>query len=102
MQSSVPGLWQGKVEVAGYDVGFSLLFKGHGTDLSGDLTAAPVGVLPCDHVQIDAAGNISFSVHARDHAATFTGKLIPATHSMEGTITGDAGSGSWSLVKTQS
>jgi hypothetical protein len=102
VQDSVPGLWQGNVQVAGYDVGFSLLFKKSGSGLTADLTAGPIGVLPCDNVKIDAAGNISFSVRAQDHSATFTGKLAPATHSMAGTLNGDAGSGSWSVVKKPS
>jgi len=102
MQANASGSWRGKVEVEGRDVPFSLAVKKNGSALSGVITADPVGVLPCDSVAVDPVGNITFSAHVDDKAATFTGKLAPDAQSMTGTLSGSVGSGDWSLAKNKS
>jgi hypothetical protein len=102
MQARVSGQWQGKVDLAGTAVGFSMLIKNNGNALTGVLHAPQVGDLPCDHIAIDPAGNISFSVHVDDKGANFSGKLTPDTHSMAGNLTSSIGSGDWTLTKKQS
>jgi hypothetical protein len=99
MGRSVSGYWKGNVDVSGYNVDFALLVKTDGKTLSGVLTSSRVGDLPCDQIQVDDRGNITFSTHFAGKDASFTGKVAPDHHSMTGSLTGSVGDGSWSLAK---
>jgi hypothetical protein len=102
MQASVPGLWKGTIEVYGQEVPFSLAVKRTGADLTGVISTEQVGDVPCDQIKIDPAGNISFTAHADDRSATFTGKLAADAKSMAGNLNSSVGPGEWTLAKNKS
>ena len=102
MQASVPGLWRGTIEVYGQEVPFTLAVKQTGADLSAVISTEQVGDVPCDHLAIDPAGNISFAAHVDDKSATFTGKLAADAKSMAGNMNSSVGPGQWTLAKNKS
>jgi len=102
MQANASGPWHGTLNVNGNDFDFTLVVKSDGKSLSGVLNQERVGDVPCDKLEIDASGNISFSAHVEDKAVSFTGKLAPDTQSMAGNLSGDFGDGTWSLAKNKS
>jgi hypothetical protein len=101
MQARVSGTWEGTVDVAGYSVPVSLAVHRKGANLSGVITSAQVGDVPCDKLAVDPQGNISFSAHVQDKDMTFTGKMA-SDRAMAGTLTGSIGDGTWSLAKNKS
>jgi hypothetical protein len=102
MQMNLPGHWQGSVDLNGNQVDFSMNVKNDGKSLSGVLNSPRVGDVPCDQLQVDAMGNITFSAHLQDKSMSFTGKVAPDAQSMTGTFDGSIGTGMWSLAKSKS
>jgi hypothetical protein len=100
--SMVAGTWQGSLQLQGQEIPFSLAITETGTRISAIASSSQVGDVPCDHVAVDHAGNISFTVHYQDKDATFTGKLAPDSKSMMGSATTSVGSGDWTLAKNKS